>query len=110
MEKKINAGKIGAREWILIWVVGLAGQLCWNVENQWFNTFIYEKIGPYPEIISWMTAVSSIVTTFSTFFWGTWSDRKGKRRPFIFIGYLLWGLFTILFGVSEFLPKIRNFG
>lgn len=105
MEKKTNAGRIGAREWILIWVVGLAGQLCWNVENQWFNTFIYDKIGPYPEIISWMTAVSSIVTTFSTFFWGTWSDRKGKRRPFIFIGYVLWGMFTILFGVSEFLPK-----
>ena len=105
MEKKNVAEKIGRREWILIWVVGLAGQLCWNVENQWFNTFIYEKIGPYPEIISWMTAVSSIVTTFSTFFWGTWSDRKGKRRPFIFIGYVLWGMFTIMFGVSEFLPK-----
>ena len=105
MEKKSIAEKIGRREWILIWVVGVAGQLCWNVENQWFNTFIYEKIGPYPWIISWMTAVSSIVTTFSTFFWGTWSDRKGKRRPFIFIGYVLWGIFTILFGVSEFLPK-----
>lgn len=105
MEKKNIAEKIGRREWILIWVVGLAGQLCWNVENQWFNTFVYVKVGPYPEIISWMTAVSSIVTTFSTFFWGTMSDRKGKRKPFIFIGYVFWGVFTILFGVSEFLPK-----
>lgn len=105
MEKKNIAEKIGRREWILIWVVGLAGQLCWNVENQWFNTFVYAKVGPYPEIISWMTAVSSIVTTFSTFFWGTMSDRKGKRNPFIFIGYVFWGVFTILFGVSEFLPK-----
>lgn len=97
--------KIGLRNWVIIWVVGLAGQLCWNVENQWFNTFIYAKIGPYAWIISWMTAISSIVTTFSTFYFGTLSDRKGKRRPFIFIGYVLWGLFTILFGVSEFLPK-----
>lgn len=105
MEKTNLAEKIGRREWILIWVVGLAGQLCWNVENQWFNTFIYAKIGPYAWIISWMTAISSIVTTFSTFYWGTLSDRKGKRRPFIFIGYVLWGIFTILFGVSEFLPK-----
>ncbi len=98
-------GKIAAKTWVLIWVVGLAGQLCWNVENQWFNTFIYAKVGPYAWIISWMTAVSSIVTTFSTFFFGTLSDRKGKRRPFIFIGYVLWGIFTILFGVAEFLPK-----
>ncbi len=100
-----NMDKISRRNWILIWVVGLAGQLCWNVENQWFNTFIYAKIGPYAWIISWMTAVSSIVTTFSTFYWGTLSDRKGKRKPFIYIGYILWGIFTILFGVSEFLPK-----
>ena len=39
--------------------LGLAGQLCWNVENQWFNTFVYAKIGPYPWILSWMTAVSA---------------------------------------------------
>ena len=105
MEKKITNTRIGIMNWILIWVVGLAGQLCWNVENQWFNTFIYAKIGPYAWIISWMTAISSIVTTFSTFYFGTLSDRAGKRRPFIFVGYLFWGIFTILFGVSEFLPK-----
>ncbi|MBQ8627666.1 MAG: MFS transporter, partial [Agathobacter sp.] len=105
MEKKITNTRIGIMNWILIWVVGLAGQLCWNVENQWFNTFIYAKIGPYAWIISWMTAISSIVTTFSTFYFGTLSDRAGKRRPFIFVGYVLWGIFTILFGVSEFLPK-----
>ena len=97
--------RISGLNWMLIWVVGLVGQLCWNVENQWFNTFIYAKIGPYAWIISWMTAVSSIVTTFSTFYFGTLSDRMGKRKPFIFIGYILWGIFTILFGVSEFLPK-----
>ena len=105
MENQAKTNKISGKTWALIWIVGLAGQLCWNVENQWFNTFIYAKIGPYAWIISWMTAVSSIVTTFSTFYFGTLSDRKGKRRPFIFIGYVLWGVFTILFGVSEFLPK-----
>ena len=35
MEKKNVAEKVGRREWILIWVVGLAGQLCWNVENHY---------------------------------------------------------------------------
>ena len=73
--------KISRRNLTLIWILGLVGQLCWNVENQWFNTFIYAKIGPYPWIISCMTAVSAAATTFSTFFFGTWSDRVGKRRP-----------------------------
>ena len=97
--------KISRKNLVLIWILGLAGQLCWNVENQWFNTFIYAKIGPYPGIISWMTAVSAAVTTCSTFCFGTWSDRVGKRKPFLAAGYVLWGLFTIAFGLVEFLPK-----
>ena len=106
MEAKANkADRISAKNWFIIWMVGLAGQLCWNVENQWFNTFVYKKIAPDPSIIAWMTAISATFTTISTFVNGTWSDRIGKRRPFIFIGYLLWGLFTIAYGATEFLPK-----
>ena len=105
MENNKTNQKISGKTWALIWILGLAGQLCWSVENQWFNTFVYAKIAADPWIVSWMVAISSIVTTFSTFFFGTWSDRLGKRKPFVFIGYVLWGVFTILFGVTEFLPK-----
>lgn len=97
--------KISAANWTAIWLVGLIGQICWNVENQWFNTFVYAKIGPDASIIAWMTGVSAALTAISTFVNGTWSDRVGKRRPFILVGYILWGLFTILFGATEFLPK-----
>ncbi|MDF2487142.1 MAG: transporter, partial [Herbinix sp.] len=96
--------KISRKNWVLIWVLGLAGQLCWNVENAWFNNFVYDKIAPNPTIISWMVGVSATVTTFATFLIGTLGDRRGKRKPFIALGYILWGIFTILFGVSEFLP------
>lgn len=95
---------IGLRNWIIIWVAGLAGQLCWNIENQWFNTFVYAKVAPNPSIISWMVAVSAIVTTVSTFISGTGSDRLGRRKPFIVVGYILWGFFTIVFGLIEFVP------
>ncbi|HRU84946.1 MAG: MFS transporter [Christensenellales bacterium] len=101
--EKIN--KISARNWVIIWIAGLAGQLCWNIENQWFNTFVYAKVAPDPGIITWMVAVSAIVTTLSTFISGTGSDRLGKRKPFIVVGYILWGVFTIVFGAIEFLPK-----
>ena len=43
-EKKTS----GIRMWVLIWGLGLAGQICWNMENQWFNTFVYSKIGKNP--------------------------------------------------------------
>lgn len=97
--------KISAKNWVIIWIAGLAGQLCWNIENQWFNTFVYAKIAPNPEIITWMVAVSAIVSTLSTFISGTASDRLGKRKPFIVSGYILWGLFTIAFGATELIKS-----
>ena len=96
------------RFWILVWGLGIIGQLCWNIENQWFNTFVYAKIAKDPTIISWMVAISAIATTVSTFLFGTFSDRSGKRKPFIAIGYILWGIFTILFGTTEFITKTNT--
>ena len=93
----------GAKLWFLIWSLGLAGQICWNIENQWFNTFVYAKIGKDPSIITGMLIASAAATTFSTFFFGTWSDRTGKRRIFISAGYILWGIFTIVFGLTQFI-------
>jgi MFS family permease len=101
MNEKKNAA--GLRFWILVWGLGLIGQLVWNIENQWFNTFVYAKIAKDPTIISWMVAISAIATTVSTFVFGTLSDRRGRRKPFVTLGYILWGIFTILFGTTEFI-------
>ena len=89
--------------WLLVWGLGIAGQLCWNMENQWFNTFIYAKIAKDPTIISWMVAVSAAATTISTFVCGTITDRKGRRKRVVAIGYILWGVFTILFGLTQYI-------
>ena len=96
------------RFWLLVWGLGIIGQLVWNVENQWFNTFVYAKIAKDPTIISWMVAISAIATTVSTFVFGTLSDRRGRRRTFIALGYILWGVFTILFGTTEFITGGRT--
>ena len=97
--------KTGFRTWLLVWGLGLAGQICWNMENQWFNTFVYAKIGKDPSIITGMLICSAAATTFATFFFGTWADRTGKRRTFIAWGYILWGVFTIAFGLTQFISK-----
>ena len=101
MSKKDQTSPAGF--WLLVWGLGLAGQLCWNMENQWFNTFIYARIAKDPTIIAWMTAVSAAATTVSTFVFGTVSDRRGSRKPLIAWGYILWGVFTILFGMTQFI-------
>ena len=93
------------RFWLLIWGLGIAGQLCWNMENQWFNTFVYAKIAKDPTIISWMVGISAAATTFSTFLSGTLSDRRGRRKRVVATGYILWGVFTILFGMTQYITK-----
>ena len=102
--KKTNK-RSGFSMWLLIWGLGLAGQICWNMENQWFNTFVYAKIGKDPSIITGMLICSAAATTFATFFFGTWADRTGKRRTLISVGYILWGIFTIAFGLTQFISK-----
>lgn len=101
----MNKQKLRFVDWFFVWTLGMAGQLCWNLENVWFNTFVYDKISPNPSIITWMVAVSAAVTTLSTFLMGTWSDRLGRRKPFIGFGYIAWGIFTIVFGLTQF---VRN--
>ncbi len=97
--------RIGRKNWLLIWLIGMAGQICWNVENSWFNNFVYDKIAPNPAIVAWMVGVSAVVSTVCTFLVGTWSDRAGRRKPFVAAGYICWGVFTIVYGLAEFLPK-----
>lgn len=93
------------RFWSMVWILGIAGQLCWNIENQWYNTFIYAKIAKDPTIIAWMVGVSALATTISTFLFGTISDRTGQRRKFIAWGYIFWGLLSIAFGFTQYITN-----
>lgn len=102
-DRKKKYGQMGAaRFWFVICGMGLAGQICWNIENQWFNTFVYAKISGDVNIVTSMVMVSALVTTISTFFFGTLSDRSGKRKRLISTGYIIWGITTILFGMTEY--------
>ena len=91
---KNQSKKVGAmanwKFWLVVWGMGIAGQLCWNMENQWFNTFVYAKIGQRVDIVNWMVILSAFVTTISTFVFGTLADRQGKRKKFVSIGYIIY--------------------
>ncbi len=106
--KAENKGLASWRFWLIVWGMGIAGQLCWNMENQWFNTFVYSKIAKNVDIVTSMVICSAFVTTISTFLFGTLSDRQGKRKKFVSWGYIIWGITTIIFGMTEFLGTIAK--
>jgi MFS family permease len=96
--------KISRPLWAALLLLGFAGQLAWAVENQFFNTFLYNEITPDPRPISWMVAITALVSTLTAIFMGALSDRIrtrwGRRKPFLVIGYIAWGVFTALFPAS----------
>lgn len=106
-----NPAKIASLQWAVMIALAITGQIAWAVENSWFNAFIYDTITPDPRPVAWMVAASAIVATLTTLIFGTLSDRSrsrfGRRKPYILIGYLFWGLMTILFPTAAFIKDLR---
>jgi MFS family permease len=91
--------RLGGRVWSSLIVVGLVGQLAWTVENMYLNVFVYNTITDDPNVLAILVAASAITATIATLVIGAASDRAQRRRIFISVGYILWGLSTATFGV-----------
>ncbi|MCI1642926.1 MAG: MFS transporter [Actinomyces sp.] len=91
--------RLGARVWAALLVVGLTGQVAWAVENMYLNVYLYQTVTSDPTATATMVAASAVTATLAAALLGTASDRWGRRRELIAIGYLLWGLSTAAFGV-----------
>ena len=87
------------------------GGVAWNVENMYFNTFLYNSVYANTSAaaqagsmapttaISRMVALSAIAAVLTTFIMGTLSDKLKNRKLFISVGYIFWGIITGMFGL-----------
>ncbi len=91
------------RHWASLFLLGLGGQIAFAIENQFFNTFMYDKILPRPLYVSLMVAASAIVATITAISMGALSDRLGRRRPFLLFGYLIWGVSIVAVPTAGFI-------
>lgn len=73
-------------------IFSLVGQVAWVVENMYLNVFIYKMFHASASAISTMVAASAVAATATTIFVGALSDKIGKRKLFICLGYILWGI------------------
>ena len=94
-----TGAKLSRRVWFNVILFGFMGQVAWNVENVYFNTFLFNKIGGTVNDINVMVAASAATAVITTFVMGALSDKLGRRKPFICIGYILWGITVTVFGV-----------
>lgn len=106
----MEKSKLGFRIWFNLIIFGFMGQIAWNVENMYFNTFLYNSVyhGASQDAvdgsmdvmtaISIMVAASAATAVITTFLIGALSDKLGRRKVFISLGYILWGVVTAAFG------------
>ncbi len=87
--------KLGKKAMFNIILFGFMGQVAWAVENNYFNTFLFNVIGGSSTDISHMVAASSVVAVLTTLIMGTLSDKVNRRKVFICAGYVAWG-FTVM--------------
>ncbi len=90
-------------------IFSLVGQVAWVVENMYLNVFIYRLFHASASQISLMVSASAVTATLTTLLVGALSDKLGKRRVFICLGYILWGISILgfaLVGSDAFLSLI----
>ena len=102
--------KPGRKFWAAMLIFGLMGQVAWVVENMYFNVFIYKMFHASPADISAMVTASAVAAAVTTLLMGALSDKIGKRKLFICIGYLVWGISILSFALIrvDFLTPIAG--
>ncbi len=100
---------LSGKVWFLIVMLSLTGQIAWAVENNFFNLFIQDVFGASLSDVALMVSASAITATATTLLAGVWSDRVGRRKVFVVVGTLLWGLsicaFAVLQNISQALAR-----
>lgn len=118
----MSNGKLSKRTWFNIVLFSFMGGVAWNMENMYFNTFLYGSIyggasanamanvmAP-TTAISRMVALSAITAVVTTFIMGTLSEKMKKRKVFISFGYIIWGVVTAAFGFISKESVAKVFG
>jgi len=96
---KTKTTPLGGRTWAALLIFGLFGQIAWVIENMYFNVFLYNTISGDTSMIAAMVGWSAFTATVTTLVMGALSDKLGKRKAFIVIGYLLWGVSIAVFAL-----------
>ena len=108
MGKSVST-KLPRKTWFLIVMLSLMGQVAWAVENNFFNLFIQDGFGASLSDVALMVSASAITATATTLLAGVWSDRVGRRKVFVVVGTLLWGVsicaFAVLQNISQALAR-----
>ena len=91
--------KKNGKFWLTLVIFSLTGQIAWVVENMYFNVFIYKMFRASASEIALMVTASAIAATVTTVLMGALSDKLGKRKILMCLGYIAWGVSILSFAL-----------
>ena len=100
-QSNVARTKLPGKTWTIIVLLALMGQVAWAVENNFFNLFIQDAFGASLSDVALMVSASALTATATTLLVGVWSDRAGRRKVFVVVGTLIWGLSICAFAVLQ---------
>jgi MFS family permease len=89
-----------------IFLISIAGNIAWAVENQFYNVYMYNEIAPVPFYVSLMVMITAVASTVTAIVMGAVSDVKGKRRFFMIYGFIFWAFTTAMFPFAALVRPI----
>lgn len=92
--------KVGFKKWLIFILAGFVGQIAWALENMYLSTYAFYASNDLG-VISLMTALSAVTATITTLLMGALSDKLHKRKAFISLGYIIWGLSIVIFAFLD---------
>lgn len=93
--------RLSRKTWLIIVIFAFFGQVAWAIENNFFNLFVQDVFHGTLSDVAAMVSASAITATLTTLVAGAWSDRVGRRKPFVVIGSILWGVSVLAFAVLQ---------
>lgn len=89
--------KLGKNLLLNLVLFGFMGQVAWAVENNFFNMYLFNRVGGNADDIANMVAASAVTAVLTSLFMGSLSDKLNKRKIFICAGYIIWGITVMSF-------------
>ncbi len=114
-----NNGQLNKRVWIGLVLFIFMGSMAANLQGTLTSVFLDNTVFDQgsmgakitlTDAVNIITSVSAVISCITAFIMGTLSEKLRNRKIFISVGYIIWGIMTVLFGIIKKDVVAKMFG
>lgn len=95
--------RLSAPAWFYAFIPHKLGS---GLTNTLLPIFLVQVLGGTVADVGQVTSLTALVSVPASILWGNLSDRLGRRRPFLLLGFLGFAASTLLIGVGRNVPEV----